>query len=134
MKLVPESMGLDTYKGNSFTIEDEKGVTLKGTQIRLEAKGNIILKGEQIKASSSLQTTLLKGTTGGGSINICQDFNTSGPIAFLAKATPYLEEKSIRLETPIQTEEMEQQALGMIPTGKSEDSSVSMALGMLVQH
>lgn len=29
---------------------------------------------------------------------------------------------------------MEQQALGMIPTGKSEDSSVSMALGMLVQH
>lgn len=46
----------------------------------------------------------------------------------------YLEEKPIRLETPIQTEEMEQQALGMIPTGKSEDSSVSMALGMLVQH
>ena len=134
MKLVPESMGLDTYKGNSFTIEDEKGITLEGTQIRLEAKGDIILKGEQIKASSSLQTTLLKGTTGGGSINICQDFNTSGSIAFLAKATPYLEEKPIRLETPIQTEEMEQQALGMIPTGKSEDSSVSMALGMLVQH
>ena len=36
MKLVPESMGLDTYKGNSFTIEEEKGVTLKGTQIQEE--------------------------------------------------------------------------------------------------
>lgn len=131
-KLVPDSMGLDTHTGNLFKLEDEKGIVFEGTQIRLEAKGDIVLKGEQITAFAPLQTTLLKGSTG-GSINICQDFNTSGPIKFLAKATPYVEEKPIRLETSLQTEEIERQALGMIPTGKSDDSFISMALGMLVQ-
>lgn len=132
MKLVPDSMGLDTHTGNLFKIEDEKGITLEGTQIRLEAKGDIVLKGEQIEVFAPLQTTLLKGSTG-GSINICQDFNTSGPIKFLAQASPYTEGEAVRLEKPLQTEEMERQALGMLPTGKSEDSFTSMGLGMLVQ-
>jgi len=133
LKLVSESIGLDGHTGNSFVIDDQKGISFHGKKMELEAKGKMILKGNKIQVSAPLQATLLKGTMTGGSINICQDFNTSGKVQFLANAAPYQEEEPVRLERTVEIGEIGQLAAGMIPTGKSNDYVVDQALGMLVQ-
>jgi len=133
LKLVSESIGLDGHTGNSFVIDDQKGISFHGKKMELEAKGKMILKGNKIQVSAPLQATLLKGTMTGGSINICQDFNTSGKVQVLANAAPYQEEEPVRLERTVEIGEIGQLAAGMIPTGKSNDYVVDQALGMLVQ-
>jgi len=133
MKLVPNSIGLDNHTGNLLLLDDSAGISFQGKTMELEAKGNIIINGNKISAFAPLQTTLLKGTMSGGSINICQDFNTSGKIKFLAQATPYAEEELVRVSDVMDISTMEKQVIGMIPTGRCEEPLVHQALGMLIQ-
>jgi len=132
MKLIPNSMSFDNQKGNSLILEDEKGIVLDGGDIFIEAKGDVLLSAEGIKTFSPLQATFIKGSYGGGSINICQDFNLSGPVKFLAQANPIMEQEPDRADGIMDTEKIEKQALGMIPAGKTEDKTISQALGMIV--
>ncbi|WP_156945234.1 contractile injection system protein, VgrG/Pvc8 family [Lacrimispora indolis] len=134
MKLVPGTMGFDNHMGNSLTLEDEQGIVLEGDEILLEAKGKILLTADGIKTFAPLQSTLIKGSSGGGSINICQDFNLSGPVKILAQANPLTEEEPVRVYSNKDTEKIGKQALGMIPAGKTEDKIISQALGMIVQR
>lgn len=133
MKLVSQAMCFDNLRGNSFELEDEQGIVLDGGEIFVEAKGKLVLSADSIKTFAPLQSTIIKGSSGGGSINICQDFNLSGPVKFLAKANPIMEEEPDRVDNVMNTEKIEKQALGMIPVGKAEDKIISQALGMIVQ-
>lgn len=133
LKLIPDAIGIDNHTGNSLLVDDKAGISFQGKTMELVAKGNIIINGNKITAFAPLQTTLIKGTMSGGSINICQDFNTSGKIKFLAQATPYAEEETVCQNETVDISTMEKQVIGMIPTGRCEDPLVHQALGMLVQ-